>query len=60
MYCDRLYAVKDGRIVGEGSPKELLTPEFIREVYEVEAEVFTDRRGLLRVIYSPAWKGDES
>lgn len=27
MYCDRLYAVKDGRIVGQGAPKKLLTPD---------------------------------
>ena len=38
-YCHRLYALKDGVIVGEGAPKELLTPAFLREVYEVEAEV---------------------
>lgn len=40
-YCHRLYALKDGVIVGEGAPKELLTPAFLREVYEVEAEVLT-------------------
>ena len=27
-YCHRLYALKDGVIVGEGAPKELLTPLF--------------------------------
>ena len=53
MYCDRLYAVKDGQIVGQGTPRELLTPDFIRSVYEVEAEVFVDRSGLLRVLYHP-------
>ncbi len=44
-YCHRLYALKDGVIVGEGAPKELLTPAFLREVYEVEAEVLTGRDG---------------
>ena len=39
MYCDRLYAVKDGRVVGQGTPRELLTPEFIRMMYEVDAQV---------------------
>ena len=53
MYCDRLYALKEGRIVGQGAPRELLTPEFIRSVYEVDAEVFTDSKGLLRVLYHP-------
>ena len=53
MYCDWLYAVKDGRVVGKGTPQTLLTPEFIRQVYEVEAEVSTDRNGMLRVLYYP-------
>lgn len=53
MYCDWLYAVKDGRVVGQGTPQTLLTPEFIRQVYEVEAEVSTDRNGMLRVLYYP-------
>lgn len=53
MYCDWLYAVKDGRVVGQGTPQALLTPEFIRQVYEVAAEVSTDRNGMLRVLYYP-------
>ena len=53
MYCDRLYALKDGKIVGQGTPEELLTPGFIREVYEVDAEVYRDKRGILRILYYP-------
>ena len=53
MYCDRLYALKDGQIVGQGTPQELLTPAFIREVYEVDAEVYQDKRGILRILYYP-------
>ena len=53
MYCDRLYALKDGQIVGQGTPQELLTPEFIRDVYEVDAEVYRDKRGILRILYCP-------
>ena len=53
MYCDRLYALKDGQIVGQGAPQELLTPAFIRDVYEVDAEVFRDKRGILRIVYFP-------
>lgn len=54
MYCDRLYALKSGTIVGQGTPEQVLTPEFIREVYEVEAEVLTDPRGKLRIFYHTA------
>lgn len=55
MYCDRLYALKDGRIVGSGTPEELLTEAFIRDVYEVEARVSRED-GLLRVLFEPAWR----
>jgi iron complex transport system ATP-binding protein len=54
MYCDRLYAIKDGRIVGQGRPGELLTPEFIREIYEVDAQVITDCTGCLHILFHPA------
>lgn len=53
MYCDRLYAVKDGRVVGQGRPEELLTPTFIREVYEVDARVMTDEDGHLHILFHP-------
>lgn len=53
MYCDRLYAVKEGRVVASGRPEEVLTPELIRAVYEVEAEVLRDGGGRLRIFYHP-------
>lgn len=53
MYCDRLYALKDGLIVGKGTPQELLTPEFIREMYEVDAEVLTAGDGTPRILFYP-------
>ena len=53
MYCDRLYAVKEGRVVASGRPEEVLTPELIRAVYEVEAEVLRDGGGGLRIFYHP-------
>lgn len=53
MYCDRLYAVREGRVVASGRPEEVLTPELIRTVYEVEAQVLRDREGGLRIFYHP-------
>ena len=53
MYCDRLYAVKDGQIVGQGAPKKLLTPDFIREVYEVDAQIMMDGNGALHILFHP-------
>ena len=53
MYCDRLYALKDGEIVGQGTPRELLTPSFIRQVYEVDADVLTLPGGAPHIVFHP-------
>mgnify|MGYP002604028246 FL=1 len=50
MYCDRLYAMKQGKVIAQGTPHELLTPDLIRELYEVDAEV---SKGQLRIFYCP-------
>ena len=59
MYCDRLYAVKGGRIIGQGRPGELLTPEFIREVYEVDAQIMTDGDGRLHILFHPGGRREK-
>ena len=53
MYCDRLYAMKQGKLIAQGTPHELLTPDLIRELYEVDAEVSIDGKGQLRIFYCP-------
>lgn len=40
MYCDRIYVIKDGSMVTEGKPKEVLTKELIKDVFEVDVEIF--------------------
>jgi iron complex transport system ATP-binding protein len=38
-YCRRLIMLKAGRVVGDGSPDELLTPALVRDVYGAEVHV---------------------
>ncbi|RGE45307.1 ABC transporter ATP-binding protein [Comamonas testosteroni] len=38
-YCDRLYLLKDGALVAQGTPSEVLTSEIIADVYGVRALV---------------------
>lgn len=38
-YCDRLYLLKDGALVAQGTPSEVLTPDIIADVYGVRALV---------------------
>ncbi|WP_119696511.1 ABC transporter ATP-binding protein [Microbacterium halotolerans] len=38
-FCDALCVVDAGRVVAQGSPEEVVTPELLRSVYRVEAVV---------------------
>lgn len=42
MYCDTVYALKNGRLVGFGKPEEILTEAFIYSLFEVHAHVWKD------------------
>jgi ABC-type cobalamin/Fe3+-siderophores transport system ATPase subunit len=41
-FCDRLMLMKEGTIMGTGSPGDLLSEGMIREVYEVEARITSE------------------
>ena len=51
LYCDRIVAMKQGQIVAEGSPTDILTAERIWDLYHVHAEVFTRKDGRPAVIF---------
>lgn len=54
MYCDRLVALKDGQIAGVGTPRELLTEQFIYDMYEVRLKVYEDKStGRINIVYQP-------
>ncbi|MCX4505596.1 ABC transporter ATP-binding protein [Streptomyces anulatus] len=53
-YCDRLYVLKDGRVVASGTPEEVLTAELLGDVYGVAAEVSAHpKTGAPTVVYLP-------
>ena len=52
MYCDRLFVMKNGQIVGSGIPQEVLTKEFIKEIYDIDVEIVYDSKGDLHILYS--------
>ena len=53
MYCTKLYVMKDGRLVDSGTPEAILTKEMLRQVYQVDGEVYRDEKGYLRIVYYP-------
>ena len=62
IYCQRIIAMQNGRIVGCGPTDEVLTVDLIREVFGVDAEVrkhpATDRR--IPVPYALVKRGGEA
>ncbi|MGG7144279.1 ABC transporter ATP-binding protein [Clostridium nigeriense] len=40
QFCDELYVLKDGNIVCHGDPIKVITEEMIKEVYDVDSNVY--------------------
>ena len=49
-YCDLCIIMKKGEMVAMGNPKEVITEDLIREVYDVEASVGFDKDGEIYVL----------
>jgi len=43
-YAHHMIAIKSGLVVGEGSPVEVITPEIMRKVFNIEADIVPDPR----------------
>ena len=43
---DRLAAIRDRRILHVGTPREIITPEILREIFNIESEVIYGRDGV--------------
>ena len=52
MYCDKLCVIKNGEVISFGTPREVLTKEFIKDVYEVDAEIVEDSKKQIHILYS--------
>lgn len=52
MFCDEIYMLKGGSIMGKGKPEEVITSEMIQDIYGVTASVVTDpETGQLSIHY---------
>lgn len=49
-YCDLCIIMKKGEIVAIGKPKEIINPDLIREVYDMDASIGFDDEGELFVL----------
>jgi iron complex transport system ATP-binding protein len=40
-FCDHVLVLSEGRLAAAGDPADVLTPDLLREVYKVDADVLT-------------------
>lgn len=50
-YADRLLVLDEGRLVADGSPRDVLTPDLIRDVFRMDAEISTSPDQPLEIRY---------
>lgn len=54
MYCDRILLMDHGRIIDNGSPAEVLTPDNIRTLFGIDAQVTINTlTGKIQIYYLP-------
>ncbi|MGK4585901.1 ABC transporter ATP-binding protein [Kitasatospora sp. HPMI-4] len=41
-YADHMIAMRDGRVAAQGAPRDIVTPDLVRELYGVESAILTD------------------
>ncbi|MDR1903954.1 MAG: ABC transporter ATP-binding protein [Treponema sp.] len=52
-YCDYIYVLKAGLLKGHGTPRELLTPRLLREIYEVDTKIIEDAEsGRIHILFT--------
>lgn len=57
MYCNKLYVLKDGKLITSGIPSKILTSELVRDVYEIECDIKENpNTGYLAITYYPTCK----
>lgn len=51
MFCDRIYVLKKGQIVADGTPEEVFTKELIKDIYQVDVEIVKDSNGKMHILF---------
>ena len=58
LYCNRIYVLKEGKVILNGTPEEIFTPENIYDVYGVHCDIITHPvTGKVSITYLPAGIG---
>ena len=54
MYCDKIVVIKDGQLMGVGTPDELITPELIWDIYGVNATIYRKNDNEMYILFTKA------
>jgi iron complex transport system ATP-binding protein len=52
-YCDRIYALMEGRVVASGSPRDVITSDLLRRVFEADVDVMQNPATGLPTVIPP-------
>lgn len=52
-YCDKICAIKKGEVLYYGKVEEVLTRDNIKEIFDLDVEVETNKFGYYNVLYRP-------
>lgn len=50
-YCDKIYVFFEGEVIGFGRPKDILNPELIKKLYDVDADILFNNENHLVIDY---------
>lgn len=51
MYCNKLVVLRDGKIAGFGSPQQILTEEFIYDIFGVRSRIYQRENRRINIVY---------
>jgi iron complex transport system ATP-binding protein len=61
IYCDRIIVLKKGKFVTAGTPEEILTPDLIRYLYDMDSIItISEVTGKPQIQFLPNFKGFKS
>ena len=41
-YADYLFAIKEGKLVAEGTPEDILDDKLVKDIFNLEAKIISD------------------
>ena len=54
QFCDEIYLIKNGALISSGKPRDIITAEMVKEIYEIDCDiVYNDMTKAIMISYYP-------